>query len=138
MTRYILDTEALVWFLENNPRLPKSIREDIEYLQYEYFISFLSLMEIDNLQKLGKIKLKHGLKNVIKQINDAHIGIYFGNLKEFEVLDGLDMKTIGKKTHGDYIDRMIISTCISRRHTCISSDKLFHHYRKDGLALLEI
>jgi len=138
MTRYILDTQAVVWFLENNPKLPHNIREDIEYLQYEYYVSFLSLMEIDNLQKLDKIKLKHGLKDVIKQLNEAHIGIYLGSLKELDILDGLDMKTINNKTHGDYIDRMIIATCIARRHTCISSDKLFLPYRKNGLSLLEI
>ena len=138
MTRYILDTEAVVWFLEKSPKLPKSIREDIEYLQYEYCISHLSLMEIDNLRKLGKIELPLTATEIIQQLNNAHIGIYFGSPGELKALDALDMKIINKKKHGDYIDRMIIATCISYRHTCISSDKLFPEYRKDGLSLLEI
>ena len=138
MTRYILDTEVLVWFLEKNSRLPNSIREDIEYFQYEYFVSFLSLMEMDNLNKLGKIKLGYSFKEIIQQLQDSNIGIYFGTMQDLDVLDGIDMKNIDKKTHGDYIDRMIIATAIAHRHTLISSDKKFPHYRVHGLKLLEV
>ena len=138
MNRYVLDTEALVWFLEKNPKLPKSVREDIEYMQYEYYISFLSLIEIDNLMKLGKIKLKYELKDVIKQINEAYIGIYFGDIQILETLDDLEMKIIDNKTHSDYMDRSIIATSIAYHHTLVSSDKKFPHYRNNGLSLLEI
>jgi PIN domain nuclease of toxin-antitoxin system len=138
MTRYILDTEAIIWFLEKNPRLPKDIREDIEYLQYEYYISFLSLMEIDNLRKLGKIELPLTTTEILKQLNESYIGVYYGDAKDLKALDILEMKTINQKTHGDYIDRMIISLAIAKHHTCISSDKKFPYYRKDGLSLLEI
>ena len=138
MSGYILDTEVLVWFLEKNSRLPKSIREDIEYFQYGYFVSFLSLMEMDNLNKLGKIKLEYSFKEIIKQLQDANIGIYFGAMQDLETLDAIEMKIINKKTHGDYIDRMIIATSIACRHTLISSDKKFPYYREHGLKLLEI
>ena len=138
MTRYILDTHILVWFLETDKRLPYDIREDIEYMQHEYYVSYLSLIEIDNLQKLGKIKLRHGLSNIIMQLNKSNIGIYFGTKQDLEVLENLEMKSIDKKMHGDYMDRMIIATSISTRHTCISADTKFRHYRKDGLKLLEV
>ena len=62
MTRYILDTHILSWFLEKDKRLPDDIREDIEYLQHEYYVSVLTLLEIDNLQKLKKIKLQYSLQ----------------------------------------------------------------------------
>ena len=138
MTRYLIDTHILVWFLEKNQRLPNSIREDIEYMQYEYHVSFLSLLEIDNLRKLGKIELQLTTTEIIKQLNESYIGIYFGNKEELKVLDRLEMKTINKKTHGDYIDRMIIATAIAYNHTCISADEKFPFYRNDGLKLLEI
>ena len=138
MTRYLLDTHILVWFLENNPRLPNSIREDIEYMQYEYSVSFLSLLEIDNLRKLGKIELQLTSIDIIEQLSESYVGVYFGDKKELEVLDGLEMKTINRKTHGDYIDRMIIATAIAYNYTCISADEKFPFYREDGLNLLEI
>ena len=138
MTRYFLDTHILLWFLEGNPRLPKSIREDIEYIQYEFYISHLSLLEIDNLRKLGKINYKYSIENTLIKLQKSYIGVYFGDKKELEVLDGLEMKTINRKTHGDYIDRMIIATAIAYNYTCISADEKFPFYRKDGLKLLEI
>ena len=138
MTRYILDTEAVVWFLEKNTRMPKNVREDIEYFQHEYYVSYLSFLEIDNLKKLGKIELQLSITEIIKQLNDAHIGVYFGDMNDLQALGDLEMKTINKRTHGDYIDRFIVALSISKRHTCISSDKKFPYYRKDGLSLLEI
>ena len=138
MARYILDTQAIVWFLEKNSRLPKDIREDIEYMQHEYYVSYLSFLEIDNLRKLGKIELPLTTEDILKQLNDAYIGVYFGDLNDLKALDNLEMKTINKRTHGDYVDRFIVALSISKRHTCISSDKKFPHYRENGLSLLEI
>jgi len=138
MTRYILDTHVLVWFLENNPKLSKNLREDIEYMQHEYYVSFLSLLEIDNLRKLNKINLQFSTIEIIEQLQKSHIGIYFGCLQSLEILDILEMKIVDKKAHGDYIDRYIIATSIAKKHTCISADRKFPLYRKHGLQLLEI
>ena len=138
MSSYILDTHIIVWFLENNQRLPENIREDIEYMQHEYCVSFLSLIEIDNLRKLGKIKLQMSFSEIIQQLGDSFIGIYFGNTKDLEVLDSLDMKTIDRKIHGDYIDRMLVAISIAHKHIMISADKKFPYYRENGLRLLEI
>ena len=138
MRRYILDTHILVWFLEKDKRLPDNIREDIEYMQYQYYVSFLSLLEIDNLRKLGKIHLKHGFKSIMSQLFASNIDVCFGSSQDFAVLDDIEMKTIDKRTHGDYIDRMIIATAIAKHYTCISADAKFRHYRKNGLQLLEV
>jgi PIN domain nuclease of toxin-antitoxin system len=138
MTKYLLDTHVLIWFLEKNKRLSDNIREDIEYMQYEYSVSFLSLMEIDNLRKLGKIELQLTTTEIIKQLNESCIDVYYGNIKDLKILDGLEMKTINRKIHGDYIDRMIIAMSIAHNHTCISADEKFPYYIKDGLTLLEI
>jgi len=138
MTKYILDTHVLLWFLENNEKLSKNIHEDIEYFQHEYFVSFLSLMEIDNLNKLGKIDLKYSFNELIERLNKSCIEIIFSSLRDLETLFDLEMKIIGKKQHGDYIDRMIIATAIVNRYTCISADTKFPDYRKLGLKLVEV
>jgi PIN domain nuclease of toxin-antitoxin system len=138
MTRYLIDTHVLIWFLEKNSRLSDTIREDIEYMQHEYYVSFLSLMEIDNLRKLGKIELQLTTTEIIKQLDESYIGVYYGSIKDLEILDSLEMKTINRKIHGDYIDRMIIAMSIAYNHTCISAEEKFPYYIKDGLKLLEI
>jgi len=102
--KYILDTHVLLWFLENNSRLPENIRENIEYMQYEYYISYLSLVEIDNLKKLNKINTKFSVNETIEKMKKSYIGVYYNGLDEIKILDSLEMKTINKKTHGDYIE----------------------------------
>jgi PIN domain nuclease of toxin-antitoxin system len=138
MTRYLLDTHVLIRFLEKSTELPQNVREDIEYMQYEYYVSFLSLMEVDNLRKLGKIELEFTLTKILKQLKESCIGVYYTTAKDLDALDKLEMKTIFKKKHGDYIDRMIIATAIANNYTCISADEKFPYYRKDGLQLLEV
>ena len=138
MARYILDTHTLLWFLENNPRLPENIRENIEYIQYEFYISHLSLIEIDNLRKLGKISYNLSLEDTLNKLQESYIEVHFDSMKDLKVLDNLEMKTINAKTHGDYIDRMLIATAIANHYIMISADSKFPHYKQSGLSLLEI
>jgi PIN domain nuclease of toxin-antitoxin system len=138
MTRYILDTHVLVWFLKHDKKLPENIREDIEYFQHEYYVSFLSLIEIDNLKKLRKIDLEYSFLELIKQLQNSCIGILFGNTENLAALFNLDIKNINGKFHADYIDRAIIATAIANKHTCISADTKFPYYRNNGLKLVEV
>jgi len=138
MYRYILDTHVLLWFLEEKPRLPKNIYDEIKYFQHKYFVSFLSLIEIDNIRKLGKVVLKYTFLEIIEQLRYSSIEILFGNKSDLETLSLLEMKIIDGKSHGDYIDRTIIATAIANQCTCISADTKFPFYEKNGLKLLQI
>jgi PIN domain nuclease of toxin-antitoxin system len=139
MAKYILDTHVFYWFLTNDDRLPKDIKEDIYYMQNEYCVSSLTLLEIDNLQKLKKIKIQYSFAELIERLKNSNIGIVFDlNSQDLDVLYKLEMKTIHNKTHSDYIDRMLIAVSISRKYTCISADTKFPHYKKDKLQLINI
>ena len=139
MTRYILDTHVLSWFLEHDARLPENIREDIEYMQHEYYVSALTLLEMDNLQKLKKIKLQYSFEKIIEQLKNACIGVIFDiSVQDLGILYDLEMKVLNGKAHGDYMDRAIIATAIAKHYTCISADEKFRHYRENGLQLLEV
>jgi PIN domain nuclease of toxin-antitoxin system len=104
----------------------------------DYYVSYLSLIELDNLNKIGKLNIKLSLLQAIERINYVKIGICFGNLQELEKLHELEMKTVKGKIHGDYIDRMIIATAIANKHTLISADEKFPYYEKDGLKLIQV
>lgn len=136
--RYILDTHVVIWFLENSSEMGKDLREDIEYMQHEYFISDASLQEIIQLQKLNKISLKYPLIEILEQLRNANIMIYFNTQKEFFELEKLPMLSIDGARHADMIDRYIISLSIAYKHTLISRDRKFPHYRKYGLKLIEV
>ena len=138
MSRYILDTHVLLWFLQKKNNLPKYISEDIGYYQDRYCISSLTLIEIDNLKKLGKIDFKDSHYEIIKQLQLFSIDILYGCLHDLEALSKLEMKIIDGKPHGDYMDRMIIATAIANNCICISADSKFPFYENDGLQLLKI
>lgn len=60
----LLDTHALLWFLGNNPKLPKSIKEQIENTE-SVFVSLASIWEI-------AIKVNQDLRNC--PLNPPNLG----------------------------------------------------------------
>lgn len=53
--QYLIDTQILIWSLEDNPRLKVSLREIIEEPFNKIFVSQFSLMELSIKLKLGKL-----------------------------------------------------------------------------------
>lgn len=52
---YLLDTQILIWSLEDNPKLKASLRSLIENPEHTMFVSQFSLMEMSIKLKLGKL-----------------------------------------------------------------------------------
>lgn len=137
MKKFILDTHIVIWFLTQNKMLDKSIREEIEYMQGEFYITDLSLLEILQLKMLKKIDLNYTLDQLFEKLIAANIGIYFSTGHDYRTLEKLPLLKIDKKIHSDMIDRFIIAKSITLNHTCISHDSKFVNYRKSGLKLIE-
>ena len=55
--RYLLDTNALLWFLDNDKKLSHRARQLIESSNHESFCSIVSLWEIAIKTGLGKLDL---------------------------------------------------------------------------------
>ena len=53
--QYLLDTQILIWSLEDNPKLKDRLRSLIEDSDNTAFVSQFSLMEISIKLKLGKL-----------------------------------------------------------------------------------
>ena len=51
----LLDTHALLWFLGNNPKLPKSTKEKIENTE-SVFVSLASIWEIAIKVNIGNLQ----------------------------------------------------------------------------------
>ena len=52
---FLLDTHSLIWFQENNPKIPDHIMELIQDPENVMFFSQVSLFEISIKQKIGKL-----------------------------------------------------------------------------------
>ena len=55
--KYILDTHAIIWLLENSPKMTSKIKYIIKQQENSIYISSVSLWEIAIKMDLGKLKL---------------------------------------------------------------------------------
>ena len=53
--RYLLDTHCLIWFQENNPKIPDQVMKLIREPENVILFSQVSLFEIGIKQKVGKL-----------------------------------------------------------------------------------
>ena len=137
--QYLLDTEALIWYLTDDRRLPTAICEDIECSYRKYSVSAISLVEIIQLQQINRIGLKAKPSEVMRVIEDSYIRVIEADEHILDYFYTLDFPIVNGRAHTDPFDRMIVSTAIVTRKNLISSDRKFPIYRDlYGLQLIEI
>lgn len=138
MNRYFLDTHILTWLITNDSQLDKNLRFDIEYPSgNQYITSEYVILEIIQLKQLGKIKYNGSVNDLFDTLASMNIEIELVTKKIFNTLDRMPILTIKNDKHKDMIDRIIIAHSIACKHTLISHDSKFPHYRKYGLKLQE-
>jgi len=139
MAKYFLDTHVFYWFLTDDDRLHKNIKEDIANPKpkNQYIVSDFVILEIMQLKQLDKITLQKGLQGIIDLMEYYNIKCDALDYKVWFKLDEIPMQKIRNATHADPFDRVIIAHCIQYRYTMISADTKFPHYRQFGLHLIE-
>jgi PIN domain nuclease of toxin-antitoxin system len=125
--RYLLDTHCLIWFQENNPKIPKRIMELIQNTDNVILFSQVSLFEIAIKQKVGKLPGFHvSVEEVFAQaIND---GFAFLHIENQHIYNYKNMPL--QEEHRDPFDRLIIATAGEERAVILSSDEKFGLYNK--------
>ena len=119
----LIDTQSFIWFVENDPKLPVSVRNVMEDDQYNLFISIASLWEIVIKSSLGKLPMKKNIPEVIKDVTKSGFFILQIVPEHLIALHGLEY------VHRDPFDRIIISQAIAENIHVVSSDELFSKYQ---------
>lgn len=135
MTRYLLDTHIAVWFLLNDKKLSKSIREEIEYFQDVYSVSVVSLQEIVLLKRSRKIETTWPLNKIIALLENYNIAILDLTPQHIRAYETLSTPTINGKQHDDPFDRLLIAQSMAEKITLISADQKFPFYQDRGFKL---
>jgi PIN domain nuclease of toxin-antitoxin system len=121
--RILLDTHALLWALEDNPRLTSKAAEAILDSGNEILVSAGSVMEIALKHRLGK--LPEAARHV------ADWDAVFGNLAAVPLAvtvahaalaGGLDIP------HKDPFDRLLIAQARIERAPIVSNEQLFDNF----------
>lgn len=119
---FLLDTHALLWFLNGDERISPKARKLISDPKNRCFISIASLWEMAIKIKIGKLDLAFDLKGLAAHLDNNNIEIL---PIAFEHI----LETMGLEDHHrDPFDRIIISQAKFERLTIISRDENFPKY----------
>jgi len=122
---YILDTHCLIWFQENNPKIPEKVMEIIQNPDNLIYFSQISLFEISIKLSIGKLShfevttediYNQALKDDFIYLPMENSAIF--NYRSIPLLDG----------HRDPFDRLLISSAIHKKATLLSADEKFKLY----------
>jgi PIN domain nuclease of toxin-antitoxin system len=71
---FLLDTHTLIWFLDNDSRLPISTKKQIESAE-SVFVSIVSIWEIAIKINIGKLSLKANFQEIQRNLVTQDISI---------------------------------------------------------------
>jgi PIN domain nuclease of toxin-antitoxin system len=120
--RILIDTQAFIWFVENDKQLPVKIKKELEDSGNSIIISIASLWEMVIKMSLDKLQLGCDIEEMIDMIYQ----------NGFEILPILPIHIIKLSKldyfHRDPFDRIIISQSLSEDIQIVSSDRIFDDY----------
>jgi PIN domain nuclease of toxin-antitoxin system len=122
MSEYLLDTHALIWFLQGDEHLSEKTQEIISDETSTLYLSIVSLWEMAIKISLGKLKLSQPLEQVISSLGSLNINLL--PIKENHVLGLLNMPFV----HRDPFDRLLISQALEENLNFISNEAMFLDY----------
>jgi PIN domain nuclease of toxin-antitoxin system len=123
--KILLDTHALLWFIEGDSQLSQNAKKLIEDPENEVYISYISFFEISIKLKIGKLQLLKSLRGIYDDALNA--GIELLDL-EFEHIESYQSVPL-IADHRDPFDRILIATALHENLSIITIDEKFENYK---------
>jgi len=121
--RLLLDTHALVWYVQDDPKLPAARRTDIQDATNEVWVSPASYWEIAIKVHTGKWQLT--LPYLV--FMDTVLNVY--GFRVLPILPDHTARLIGLPDHHrDPFDRLLIAQAIAEGLSLVSADAIFDQY----------
>jgi PIN domain nuclease of toxin-antitoxin system len=117
----LIDTQSFIWFFENNPRLPSSVKKLMERTD-GLVVSIASFWKITIKTSLGKLVIPENIAGVMDKALSKGFKILPIEREHLIVLSTLDL------IHRDPFDRIIIAQAIAENMPLVSSDDIFKRY----------
>jgi PIN domain nuclease of toxin-antitoxin system len=115
--RCLLDTHALLWFLESNPHLSTAAQQAISREGNHIFVSIASIWEIGIKINLGKLRLDIEFKQLEFELKRLNVQVLPISFQHVAVMSSLQL------IHRDPFDRMLICQAITDDLVLISNDR---------------
>ncbi len=118
MKRLLLDTEALIWWDANDPRLGGHARARIQDA-VEVYVSAASAWEVTIKVAIGKLRTTRSPAQAVEDAGFHELPVTFGHAAAVAALPPL---------HADPFDRLILAVARTERLTIVTSNRLFEGY----------
>lgn len=122
--KLILDTQVVLWWMDDDPRLSRQTRGLVAHDANEVFFSFASLWEVAIKHRIGKLHV--GVEAVLDQLRIDRIAILpiaIEHVRQVEALTG--------SAHNDPFDHLIIAQAMVERARIVTSDAIMRQYDVD-------
>jgi len=118
----LLDTHAIIWFLEGNALMPQTTGDIIRNAANTKYVSVASLWEIAIKTSSGKLTLDDGIMGFMKAI-EAN-GFSLLDIAPEHINAIMDLPFI----HRDPFDRMLVAQAMAEDMTIMTIDENIHKY----------
>ena len=122
MSKILLDTHTLIWFVEDSPNLSSKANSLISEISNECFVSSISIWEIAIKTNIGKLDFSISLKNLEILLSEYDIQIIYPTIEDFTTYQKLPL------LHKDPFDRILIAQAIANELSIITKDGEFTQY----------
>ena len=126
--KYLIDTNILLWFSENNVELPQAFKDLLFDDSNEIYVSIVTLWEIAIKYSIGKLNIPCNLELFLDEIRWKY---------DFIILP-LEASHILKQAtlpfhHRDPFDRMLYAQSVIEKMKFLYTDIIFDKYRESKL-----
>ena len=118
---YLMDTCVYLWFLNDDPKLPASLKDVIQKSESLY-ISIATFWEMAIKSNIGKLTLPAKISEMMNDCKEMRIDILPIAPAHLDYVEKMP------NFHGDPFDRLILSQAITEGLTVLSSDGKFDQY----------
>jgi PIN domain nuclease of toxin-antitoxin system len=119
---FLLDTHALLWFIQGDPQLSDRARVIITTDTNPLYLSVASLWEITIKLNIGKLTIGHTIDEIYRLLNQLNIEVLPISQSDLEQYLTLPLH------HRDPFDRLLIAQSISQNLVLVSTDSAFSAY----------
>ena len=123
--RYLIDTNVLLWALEDSRELSAKAREAIATLDNEIYLSIASLWEVAIKMSINKLDLSRTFDEIISEIQNLEFTLLPVSVEDLRKIRTMPFH------HKDPFDRLIIAQAQSNDLNVIIRDQKFELYDVD-------
>lgn len=118
----LLDTHALIWFLNGDSQLSDKAKTEIENIENDKIISIASIWEIAIKISLNKFRFDKGFKKLFELIEENGFDILPISFEHTLIVSNLEF------IHRDPFDRILVSQCKSDNLVIMTKDENIKKY----------